>query len=138
VFDYVAFEIEYPIGSPTSPPQLLLNSETDRESVKTMPLPGVYLLTVATLCNTATALMQAAMDMFRLNGSLAGEHIHAFTDFVQLGVSGGGGGRVMIEDVAGLNYKGMFSREREPKAAAGLMRARYNQMQAEIDAALEN
>ena len=43
--------------------------------------------------------------------------------FVQLGpsVTGASGGRTMITDVGGLNYKGLFTRGRRPKAAAALL-----------------
>ena len=31
----------------------------------------------------------------------------------------------MLLDIDGLNFKGLFSRNREPKAAAALLRSRY-------------
>ena len=71
----------------------------------------------------------AAFEPFRLNGSLAGEHVHAWSDFEQTGStvaqSQSGGARGMLLDIDGLNFKGLFSRSREPKAAAALMQRRY-------------
>ena len=55
--------------------------------------------------------------------------MHAFHDFKQVGktVDGGsdGGWGGMTKDVGGLNWKGLFSRGREPKAAAAAIRERY-------------
>ena len=79
----------------------------------------------------------AAFEPFRLNGSLAGEHVHAFHDFKQSGPSiQGGGMRGMLLDIDGLNYKGLFSRDRQPKAAAGLIQARYAMIQEGATGAL--
>ena len=69
----------------------------------------------------------AAFEPFRQNGSLAGEHVHAWSDFQQSGASveQGSGARGLLLDIDGLNFKGLFSRSREPKAAASLIRERY-------------
>ena len=68
-----------------------------------------------------------AFERFRQNASLAGEHVHAWSDFQQTGatVAQTGGARGMLLDIDGLNFKGLFSRNREPKAAAALLRSRY-------------
>ena len=69
----------------------------------------------------------AAFELFRQNGSLAGEHVHAWSDFQQSGhsVQQSSGARGLLLDIDGLNFKGLFSRTREPKAAATLLRERY-------------
>jgi beta-glucuronidase len=60
---------------------------------------------------------------------LVGEHVHSFHDFKQVGstVDGGtdGGWGGMTKDVGGLNWKGLLSRDREPKAAFAAIRERY-------------
>ena len=70
------------------------------------------------------------MDEARRNGTLVGEHIHAFSDFRQMGphVSGG---RTMLTDVGGLNFKGLFTRGRKPKGAASLTQRRYKMIAKE-------
>lgn len=75
----------------------------------------------------------AAFELFRTNGSLAGEHVHAWSDFQQSGptVEQGSGARGLLLDIDGLNFKGLFSRSREPKAAAALLRERYAMIAAE-------
>ena len=72
-----------------------------------------------------------AFETYRLNGSLSGEHVHAFSDFKQSGpsIDGTPNSRGMLLDVDGLNYKGLFSRNRQPKAAAALITARYAMIQ---------
>ena len=69
----------------------------------------------------------AAMDAARLNGTLQGEQVHAWSDFRQMGphVSGG---RSMLTDIGGLNFKGLFTRGRSPKGAASLIQRRYRKM----------
>ena len=46
------------------------------------------------------------------------------------GTDGGWGG--MTKDVGGLNWKGLYSRERQPKAAAAGIRARYTQIELRV------
>ena len=74
------------------------------------------------MCSEGLCRLQA-----RLNGTLSGEHVHAFADFRQLGphVSGA---RTMLQDVGGLNFKGLFTRGRRPKGAAALIQKRYTRM----------
>ena len=48
------------------------------------------------------------------------------------GDPGGGGGGGMTKDVFGLNYKGLYSRERQPKGSAALIRARYWAIEANV------
>ena len=65
---------------------------------------------------------------------MVGEHVHAFHDFAQAGSSDSGKGpsaRTMENDIGGLNYKGLLSLAREPKAAAAVMRARYEMLAEE-------
>lgn len=64
-----------------------------------------------------------AFDYLRTNSSLIGEHIWNFADFMT--VQG-------ITRITG-NRKGIFTRDRQPKASAHLLRLRYHLLAAEAD-----
>ncbi|CAG7820707.1 unnamed protein product [Allacma fusca] len=64
-----------------------------------------------------------AFDYLRANGSFIGEHIWNFADFMT--VQG-------ITRIVG-NRKGIFTRERQPKASAHLLRHRFHLLAAETD-----
>ena len=48
-----------------------------------------------------------AFDELRGDSALQGEQMHALHDFKQYGLN--------VHDVGGLNYKGLYTRDRQPK-----------------------
>lgn len=65
-----------------------------------------------------------AFDYLRRNSTLIGEHIWNFADFMT---------KQEITRITG-NRKGIFTRDRNPKASAHLLRQRYHLLAAETDA----
>jgi beta-glucuronidase len=65
-----------------------------------------------------TAYLKTYLDFAQSRDYIAGMHVWAFSDFKT--------GQGIIR-FGGVNYKGVFTRDRKPKAAAHYLRSRWTQ-----------